>query len=215
MSELAERGRVVKRGWARPGSVHDWLVRLLKIVLPAAVGVLLAYLLLTPLSQNKEVSFLLDKKKVDVVHERMKTQTAQYRGVDDQGRPFTVEAEKAVQKTSNVPIIDIDGMAAQIQLADGPATIAAGRARYHMDQQKADVVGPITVDGAKGYHLETSDVNLDLNTHRLAGGNGVQGRMPLGSFSAGAMTADLRNRQVTLSGRARLHIAQGGLRKKK
>jgi hypothetical protein len=29
------------------------------------------------------------------------------------------------------------------------------------------------------------------------------------------MTADLRNRQVTLSGRARLHIAQGGLRKKK
>jgi lipopolysaccharide export system protein LptC len=84
-----------------------------------------------------------------------------------------------------------------------------------MDQQKADVVGPIVVNGANGYHLETSDVNLDLNNHRLAGSNGVQGRMPLGSFSAGAMSADLRNRQVTLSGRAHLHIAQGGLRRKR
>jgi ribonuclease D len=144
MSELAERDRAVKRGWARPGSAHDWLVRLLKIVLPMASAFCSLICSSRRSAKNKEVSFLLDKKKVDVAHERMKTQTAQYRGVDDQGRPFTVQAEKAVQKTSNVPIIDIDGMAAQIQLTDGPATIAAGRARYHMDQQKADVVGPIT-----------------------------------------------------------------------
>jgi lipopolysaccharide export system protein LptC len=36
--------------------------------------------------------------------------------------------------------------------------------------------------------------------------------MPLGRFSADRMTADLPLREVTLSGRARLHIVQGGLR---
>jgi lipopolysaccharide export system protein LptC len=215
MSELARRDRDMKRGWAAPGGAHDWLVRLLKIGLPAGVGVLLAYLLLSPLSENKEVSFLLDKKKVNVAHERIKTQTAQYRGVDDKGRPFVVDAQKAVQATSSVPIVDINGMSAQIQLKDGPATIAADRARYHMDRQNADVVGPVVVNGANGYRIETRDVNLDFNSHRLSGSNGVQGRMPLGTFSAGSLSADLPNRQVTLAGRAHLHIDQGGLRRKK
>jgi lipopolysaccharide export system protein LptC len=213
--ELRERDRVAKRGWAAPGGAHDWLVRLFKIGLPAGVGVLLAYLLISPLSDNKEVSFLLDKKKVDVAHERVKTQTAQYRGVDNQGRPFLVDAQKAVQATSSVPIVDIAGMSAQIQLKDGPATISADQAKYHMDQQKADVIGPVVVNGANGYRLETRDVNLDLNNHKLAGSNGVQGKMPLGRFTAGTLAADLPNRQVTLGGRAHLHIDQGGLRRKK
>jgi lipopolysaccharide export system protein LptC len=37
----------------------------------------------------------------------------------------------------------------------------------------------------------------------------VDGQMPLGSFSAGRMQADLEARTVTLEGRAHLHIVQG------
>ena len=66
MSELADRERLIKRDWAAPGGFHDNLMRLLKIVLPAAVGVLLAYLFLSPLQKSREISFLLDKNKVDV-----------------------------------------------------------------------------------------------------------------------------------------------------
>lgn len=211
VSELNRRERVAKRGWAAPGGFHDFFVRLLKIGLPAAVGLLLAYLLISPLSDNKEASFLLDKKKVNVSHERLKTQSAQYRGVDNQGRPFTLDAQKAVQATSTVPIVDINGMAAQIETNDGPATLKADQARYHMDQQKVDVVGPIRVDGANGYHLQTSNVNVDLNSHKLAGNQGVQGQMPLGTFTAGSMDVDLRSRKVKLGGRAHLHIVQGSL----
>src|SRR5688500_20156939 len=36
----------------------------MKILLPATVGLLLAYLLLSPLSRKDEISFLLDKNKV-------------------------------------------------------------------------------------------------------------------------------------------------------
>ncbi|MBV8687437.1 MAG: LPS export ABC transporter periplasmic protein LptC [Alphaproteobacteria bacterium] len=215
MADAAERDRVVKRSWAAPGGFHDILVRLLKVGLPIAVGGLLAYLLLSPLGKDKEASFLLDKKKVDTAHERMKMEAAQYRGLDNQGRPFTVDAARAVQATSTVPIVDIDGMAARIQLKDGPATVEAERARYHMDKQTADVVGPILVTGANGYRLETRNVNVDLNSHRLSGAGGVEGKMPLGSFTAGTMAVDLRNRQVNLGQRAHLHIVQGGLRGKR
>ena len=212
MSELADDRRAAKRGWAAPGGAHDWLMRVLKIVLPAGVGLLLAYLLLSPLSKEKEISFLLDKNKVDVARERLKMQSAEYRGLDDEGRPFTIQAAQAVQARSSVPIVDIGGMAARIQLKDGPAVITADRARYHMETQKVDVLGPILFTAADGYRLETRDVALDLNKHVAVSGGGVQGQMRLGRFTAGAMTVDLPQRRVVLTGRPRLHIEQGGLR---
>ena len=212
MSELAERERVLKRSWAAPGGYHDWLVRLLKIALPAAVAVLLAYLLLTPLQKNKEISFLLDKNKVDVARERLRVGGAQYRGQDDRGRPFVIEARSAVQPTSQDQIVDIEGMAARIGLAEGPATLQAERGRYDMTSQKVDVLGPLLFTAADGYRLETRDVIVDMNSQRLASSGRVEGRMPLGRFSADRLEADLPGRTVALIGRARLHIVQGALR---
>ncbi|HEX5184708.1 MAG TPA: LPS export ABC transporter periplasmic protein LptC [Allosphingosinicella sp.] len=215
MSDLAKRERAAKRGWAAPGGFHDLFVRFLKIGLPMGVGAFLAYLLLTPLSHNKEVSFLLDKKKVATASERMKTQTAHYQGVDDHGRPFTIDADQAIQKTSQVPIVDITGVRAQMVLDQGPAVATADKGRYHMDKQTLDVDGPIHVVGAGGYRLETRDVTLDLNTHDVTGQSGVQGRMPLGRFTAKNMNASLPNQHVTLTGRPHLHIDQGGLKRVK
>jgi lipopolysaccharide export system protein LptC len=187
-------------------------MRLLKVLLPAGVGLLLAYLLLSPLSKEKEISFLLDKNKVDVARERLKTQSAEYRGLDDKGRAFSIQAAQAVQAKSSEPVIDIGGMAARIQLNEGPATITADKARYNMDTQKVDVLGPILFTAADGYRLETRDVVLDLNKHSAVSGGGVQGRMRLGRFTAGGMTADLPQRRVVLTGRPRLHIEQGAIR---
>lgn len=212
MSDLVDDRRAAKRGWAAPGGAHDWLMRLLKVALPAAVGLLLAYLLLSPLSKEKEISFLLDKNKVDTARERLKTQKAEYRGLDDKGRPFSIQAAQAVQAKSSEPVVDIGGMAARIELADGPADIKADKARYNMDSQKVDVLGPILFTAADGYRLETRDVELDLNSNIAVSGGGVEGQMRLGRFTAGGMTVDLPQRRVVLTGRPRLHIRQGAIR---
>jgi len=90
--------------------------------------------------------------------------------------------------------------------------VRADRGRYDMEAQTVDVIGPILVSAADGYRLETRDVAFDLNRQTLSGDKGVEGRMPLGRFSAQRMEADLPGRKVALSGRARLHIVQGGLR---
>jgi lipopolysaccharide export system protein LptC len=78
-----------------------------------------------------------------------------------------------------------------------------------------DVDGPVHVNAANGYKLETRNVTVDLNNHSLSGSQGVEGHMPLGRFTASTMAADIRNRHVTLGGRAHLHIDQGGLKKLK
>jgi lipopolysaccharide export system protein LptC len=211
MSEavLPARGR---NSWAKPGSFHDWLIGFLKIALPAAVGVLLAYLALAPLSKGPEISFLLDKTKVEVANERMRVEAAQYRGQDGIGRPFLISARSAVQATAQNPVVDLRNMSAQIALDGGPARISAGTARYDMARQQVDVAGPILFTAADGYRLETRDVLVDLNQRSLASRGRVEGRMPLGRFSADRFRADLPGRSVVLNGRARLHIVQGGLR---
>jgi lipopolysaccharide export system protein LptC len=81
-----------------------------------------------------------------------------------------------------------------------------------MEAQKVDVLGPILFTAHDGYRLETRDVTVDFNTRRLESGKGVEGEMELGRFTAQRMTVDLPSRTVVLSGRARLHIVQGGLR---
>ncbi len=212
MSEAAVRERLKKQGWAAPGSVHDALMRFLKLALPALIGMLLAYLALAPLRKGPEISFILDNTKVDFAQERMRVQAARYRGQDDKGRPFTIDAASAVQATSRDPIVDIMTMSAGIQLDRGPATLRADRARYNMEDEKLNVIGPILLTAADGYKLQTSDVFVDLNQRRMQSRGAVQGQMPLGRFSADRMTADLPTRDVVLDGRARLHIVQGGLR---
>jgi lipopolysaccharide export system protein LptC len=209
MSELAIADNVRKRGWARPGSAHDRLVRLLNVALPTLIGVLMAYLAMAPLSKSQDISFILDKNKVEVAKERMRVQAAQYRGQDGQGRPFTIAAGSAVQATSDDPIVNIETMSARILLDDGPASLQARQGRYNLETEQMAVPGPILFLGPDGYRLSTRDVTVDLNQRTLASHGSVEGVMPLGSFSADRLEANLADRRVVLSGRARLHIVQG------
>lgn len=212
MSEAALKERVRKQGWAAPGGMHDFLVRLLKIVLPTAIGVLLAYLALAPLQKGRDISFILDKNKVDVAKERMRVEAARYRGQDNKGRPFTIDASSAVQPNSTDKIVDILGMSAEIGLDSGPATLRARKGRYDMEAQKVDIIGPIQLTAADGYRLATRDVGVNLNTQRLESKGSVEGTMPLGRFTADKLQADLPQKKVVLTGRARLHIRQGAIR---
>jgi lipopolysaccharide export system protein LptC len=212
MSEAAIRERVVKQRWAVPGSAHDRIVRWSKILLPSAVGVLIAVLMLAPLDKHGDVSFILDKKKVENAPERMRVETARYVGADDKGQKFQITANRAIQHSSEVPVVDIEGMFAQLALANGPLMILANQGRYDLDSQKVDVNGPVRVVGPDGYRLETRDVRVDLKSRQLASQGPVAGQMRLGQFQAGKLQADLGSRTVVLGGGARLKIVQGAVR---
>lgn len=272
MSELARKERVVKRAWAAPGSSHDRLIRVLKWALPVLIGLLGAYLVLAPIATNEEISFLLDKNKVDVAKERMRVVGAQYQGQDEKGRPFSLSARSGVQPSSREPLVAIEGIRARMVLDQAPTTFEAPRARYNIETQRVALQGPVrfqSADGYRlavgnavidlraqtlvtnqpalftapdgrrvatrsgfidlnrrrvtssdsvvfeapnGYRLQTGNAAVDVDDQRLVSNGAVNGQMPLGRFSAGQLMADLDERRVVLSGRARLHIQQGGIR---
>jgi lipopolysaccharide export system protein LptC len=212
MSELANSERIQKRGWARPGGSHDKLIRVMKIGLPALIGVILAFLFFSPLGEKQEVSFLLKKDEVGHAEERLKLTAVTYRGQDNEGRPFVLSARSGVQQTSANQVVDITDMQAQMQLDNGPARIQADRAQYLLERDQVNVIGPLVFTAADGYRMTTRDVNVDMRARTMQSRGRVDGQMPLGRFSAGQMQVDLPNRRVVLTGRPRLHIVQGGLR---
>jgi lipopolysaccharide export system protein LptC len=182
-----------------------------KVALPSAVGALIAILAFAPLDKEGDASFILDKKKVDNAPERMRVQAARYVGEDNRGQKFSIEAASAIQRSSDVPVVDISGMMARLGLAKGPLIIMANLAQYDLDAQKIAIRGPVRVIGPDGYRLETSDVLVDLKQRRLASSGPVSGSMRLGHFRAAGLTADLDERKVALRD-ARLKIVQGGVR---
>ena len=201
-----------KNRWAVPGSGHDRLVRLAKIALPSAVGVLIAILAVAPLGKRSDVSFILDKKKVDNASERMRVELARYTGTDDKGQMFTMVANRAIQRSSDVPVVDISGMSARLNLAQGPLLVAANQGRYNLDTLRVNIDGPVKVVGGDGYRLATRDVTVDLRHRQLASEGPVAGAMRLGQFQAGQLHADLGQRTVVLDHGARLKIVQGAVR---
>ena len=212
MANGASRQRAANQRWAQPGSAHDRLVKWTKILLPSAAGVLLIILAIAPLDKKGDVSFILDKKKVDSAPERMRVEEARYTGTDDKGQQFTMTAGRALQRSSNTPLVDIDGMFARLNLDQGPLLIAADQGRYNLDTPQVTVVGPINVNGADGWHLQTRDVLVDLKQRKLASRGPAEGQMRLGQFRANQIRADLGTHTVVLDGGARLKIVQGAVR---
>lgn len=208
----AKELRSQRQHFAAPGGSHDRLVHFLARALPAGVGVVAALMVITPLSPRGEVSFLLDRNKVAMIDERLSVDNAMYRGQDDEGRPFSLTAGEAVQQSSREGIVRLKDMVANILFSDGPARISARAGNYNIDEEVVSIIGPLQMEAADGYAMTANDVSVDLETRRMTGAGGVEGKVPAGSFSADRIIADLSARTVTLDGHARLRMVPGELR---
>ena len=137
---------------------------------------------------------------------------ALYRGADARGRPFSLTAGEAVQRSSAEGIVRMNDLVARLLLDDGPARLIAEAGQYDIDQEVVSVVGPMRMLAADGYRMLARDVSVDLAAKQLTGAGGVEGAIPAGTFSADRLTADLSARTITLTGNARLRMEPGKLR---
>jgi len=211
-TQEAKALRSARQRFAAPGGSHDRLVSLLAKILPMGVGVIAALMVVTPLSPRGEISFLLDRTKVAMIGERLSVDNAMYRGSDAQGRPFSLTAGEAVQKSGREGIVRMSDLVARILLQDGPASVRAGAGQYDIRDEVVSVPDGVVVTAADGYRMVANGVSVDLPAKTLVGSGGVSGAIPAGTFSANSLHADLNARTVSLAGNARLHMIPGKLR---
>lgn len=200
-----------RQNFATPGGNHDKLVAFLARALPMGVGLVAALMVITPLSPRGEVSFLLDRNSVDVIDQRLSVDNAMYRGRDDLGRPFSISAGEAVQRSSTEGLVRMQDLMAQLLFEDGPARLSAPGGVYDIDQEVVSVDGTINVRSADGYAMTARGVSFNLDKRTMSGDDGVEGSIPAGTFSGDTMRADLDLRTITLQGNAKLRMVPGKL----
>ncbi len=208
-TQEAKALRSERQHFAAPGGSHDRLVRILATVLPMGVGIVAALMIITPLSPRGEVSFLLDRTKVAVIDERLRADKALYRGTDDKGRPFSLTAGEAVQKSSAEGIVRMKDLAARLLLSDGPAQMVAPAGEYDLGKDQVTVPDAVRFTASDGYAMQLNGVTVDLPSRTVTGGGGVSGTVPAGSFSANRLEVNLDARTVALIGNARLRMVPG------
>ena len=212
MSYQADLQRTSRQKFARPGGRHDRLVRTLRVALPSIIGVLLAVLAFSPFSNNQEMSFVLAKDEVNLATERMRVGNALYRGDDTKGRPFSLSAGSAVQKSAADPLLRMTDLAGRLVMDNGPATLSADQGTYDMKAEKIRVDGALSFASGDGFKLVASNVEFLMKSKTMQSHGPVNGSTRVGTFSAARMTADAEARIVRLEGGARLQINQGALK---
>jgi lipopolysaccharide export system protein LptC len=212
MSQQADQIRDRRKAFALPGSTLDRTVKLLAVGLPALVGAVAAAMLIAPLGERGEVSFLLDRNKVATAEDRLRVDDAMYRGRDDKGRQFSLTAGEAVQRSADVAVVQLSDLTARMQLTEGPAVLLAPAGRYDIEDQLVAVDGVVRFATSDGYRMTVRNVSIDLPGRMVVGSGGVEGTIPAGSFSANSIRADLDGRVLTLAGNARLRMVPGRLR---
>lgn len=208
MTEAADALANDRRLWALPGSSWDRAVRSLKRLLPLAAVALLLTCMIWPLTAKQEFSFILSRDSVEMAGERLRMERPMYRGEDSKGRNFSIIAEHAVQRTSNTPVVELSGIDARLEMDEGIATVTAPMGRYDLEAERLKVSGPVVFRRPDGFALETADVEVSLPTRKVTSIGRVAGRVPLGSFSADRLDADIETRVVSLSGGVKMRITQ-------
>lgn len=204
--------RTQRQRFAAPGGRHDRLVGFLTRALPVGVGIIAALMIITPLSPRGEVSFLLDRNEVAVIDQRLSVDNAMYRGRDDRGRPFSITAGEAVQRSSVEGLVRMNDLVAQLLLPDGPARLSANGGTYDIDEETVTIDGSVELVSVDGYRMIARGVSLNLEERVMVGNNGVEGEIPAGTFRANSLRADLSERTLTLEGDARLTMIPGKVR---
>jgi lipopolysaccharide export system protein LptC len=206
MSDLADRQREARRRSMLPGGPRDAVVSVAKWAFPAAAAFLFAVLIALPLTATQEFSFLLSKDSAAKAGERMRVQEAAYRGETARGEPFEITAQSGVQQSSAVPIVRLEGLAAEIRQAEGPATVTAPSGEFMIEENRLVVNGPVVARSASGFSLDGDRIEVDINADRVTTSEPVSGTLPMGRFRADAFSADIKGREVALTGGVQLRI---------
>jgi lipopolysaccharide export system protein LptC len=208
MSLAAEQLAQDRRQWALPGSRRDRRIRLLRRLAPLGAAAVLLASLVWPLAATQEFSFVLSKDSVEMAGERLRMEAPMYRGEDSEGRPFSILARRAVQRTSTTPVVELLGIEARLSMDEGIATVTAPMGRYDMEGETLRVSGPVIFKRPDGYRTETGDVTVDLAERVATSTGAISGRVPLGTFSANRLQTDIAARRLVLSGDVKMRITQ-------
>lgn len=202
-----------RRATARETERYSRFVSIMKRALPLAAAALVAAVLVYALQPRQERSgrVAMTFQRLGIVNNDLAMLKPRLTGTDDQGDPYLVTADEAVQDKSDAKRATLRNVQGDVTLKDGTwiSTIAP-RGVLDAKARRLALQGPIAVYSDSGYEMHTASANVDMHNAMIFGNDGVNGQGPFGIFRADRFKLDRRSRQVFLYGNVRMNIDAHG-----
>jgi lipopolysaccharide export system protein LptC len=187
---------------------YSRFVATMKIVLPltalAMVGVMLAWPQIFPAVSR--LGAAIGAIGVEELSRSRMVKT-RFRGVDDQGQPFSLAADVASPSPRGAELTDLENPRGDLTRSDGSwIALTAENGVYDRARRQLDLGGRVTVFHDQGYEVRTTRMHLDMATSVVQGDQAVTGQGPDTEFEAEGFRIEDRGARVFLTGQSRVVI---------
>lgn len=206
---MADRLRWLKPDLNAVGTIGSGRhVKFARIVLPSVAALLLIgtviWAQLSPQTDVKETTVLTNVQN--------KLETARFTSVDDQGRPFVIEADQVVQQNPSTMTATLAQPKGEVTLEKGDVlSVQAKEGVYDHPNQRLRLKGDVVMDRNQTMTFKTSEMNVDLKDKSAEGHTPVTGSGKDGSaLEAQGVAIGPGGKTITFQGPARLTLPAKG-----
>ena len=190
---------------------HTRMVVTMRLALPALAAVLLASLAVwTQFGGDSGLFRMTFNPSHREEFSALTMSNPHFEGVDQQQRPFSVMAQKAIQMDKAGDVMDLEAPEADVTVDNGAwLAINADSGRFMRIAQKLDLDGAVSLFHDQGFELHTRDVQVDLGASSAHTSQPVQGQGPSGNMTADGLDVLNGGKRIILLGHAHLTIYGG------
>ena len=166
---------------------HTWFIRIMRIVLPAVTlllctGILFSSGIFSPSGPIFETS------SIGIENGVLTMEDARLTGIDEEDRPYSVNATSASQLITQPGVINLDGIDAELSGGgDGWSSVAASNGRYDRDQEVLRLEDNVRVQSDDGYDVSLDSAFVDLRAGTVTSDDPVEIEMMNGTLRAQGM----------------------------
>ena len=187
---------------------YSRFVGLMKLVLPAAAGILILMIVIWPHFEEKPDGFRLrpSNDPLEIASGHMLV-NARYTGTDRRDNPFTITAKALEQQSKDDETIVLHGPTADIFLNAGSwVAVMAPMGNYSKKAQLLKLSGGVDLFHDDGYEFHTEVAMVDLVDGIASSDRPVYGQGPFGQLQSSGFQILDGGERIRFQGRTRLEI---------
>lgn len=188
---------------------YSVFVRFMKLALPLAALAIVCLLVGRMMMSNSQIHDLNPRKDEAAAQKTTPGQIEligpKYEGVDNDNRPYTVTADKAIRADASPDTVTFVNPEADITLAN--KTWLAAKAKAGIFNRAADTLvlsDDVSIYHDSGYELHAQDMHIDLKNKTASTALPVHGQGPIGTLEGQNMTVQQQGNLIVFGGPATL-----------
>ncbi|HTT97880.1 MAG TPA: LPS export ABC transporter periplasmic protein LptC [Rhizomicrobium sp.] len=203
------------RGTAMDAIRYSQFVALMKRALPIAAAAILAAVIVYSLLPRQPEKITITAERMGTIDNDLAMIKPRLTGTDNQGNPFVITAEVAVQDPKHVHRGKMKGIEADTTTQDGHwMNATASQGFFDMDSGLLKLRNGVSIYSDNGDELHTASVDIDMKKGLFHGPGVVTGHGPFGTLRADRFDADRTKQLIHLIGHVQMNFSTAGDGKK-